>query len=1183
MTPDHLLQPTFDLLQVATSIVIAIIASYAALALSSRVGPRSGPARLPWLLGGGLAVGLGIAAMHFVGMLAMHLPLLVTYDPALTALSFAVAIVASTCALEAATTSALRIGRMLVASTLFGAAVAGMHYIGMAAMHGAFDVRHDLTRVAISLAIAVVAGAVAFWLAHRLRNASGRKGFAYQLGSAVIMGGAIAGMHFTGMSAVHFTSRPQTGHDLIGIATKDLGAFVTVVGIVVLGAAILAAFLDQRMRQAARDTLVRDERYREMAEAMPQIVWTATPDGMVDYFNQRWVEYTGAAANDSLGVSWKRAVHADDLDFATERHTKSVSTGTPLDMDVRLRRGGDGEYRWYLVRGVPLRNAGGDITKWFGTCTDIQEQKRTESVLRDRQLSLEHRIEEREAEAERATALYQLLAENATDMVSTHRPDGTFNYATPSWRDYTGIDPDGRRPIDFCHADDAELVTTNYMIARRSPGLVTTVWRCKRADGSYGWLETHTRAVQSPVTQRVVTFVCATHDVTERQRREKEFQRLHEIVLAVSGASTLDEALKVTLHELCATTGWSYGEAWTQASDGHHLERSSVWSAREGVDASASPFDDGQPTLNFGDGITGSAWDSGEVIWVHDIVSDSRAKHVALAASAGFTAGVAIPVRMEKSVVAVLVFLMPAVATDDAARISFVSVVAAQLGSLFAKKRDERALRESEGKYRQLVEQAADAILLIDADGRCVEANTRAGVLCGGASPLALIGQPVDSLMSADSMGGTTMPVHSGEAITADYWMRRVDGSLLPVEVSAARLPDGRVQIIARDISGRKELERLKEEFLSVVSHELRTPLTSIRGSLGLLASGSLAKAPEKGQRMLDVAVANTDRLIRLINDILDVERINSGTVPMEPDWCDGAEIARGVAEALRPMADRATVALHVHGSPIRLWADADRITQTLTNLVGNAIKFSPEGSAIDVSVSHEGSDALFVVRDHGRGIPADKLELIFERFQQVDASDAREKGGTGLGLAISSGIVRQHGGRIWAENVPDGGSAFKFTLPMRAEVDRHDPEHRDRTDPVDEQPMRILVIEDDVELAHVIATALEAHGFEVDLAYNGASAIELHQESDADVLIVDLSLPDINGLDLLERLREGERTAGAPAIIYTASDPNTIARDRIRSLGAELATKSRVSTEALVERVVRLLEAPHPELLRAS
>jgi hypothetical protein len=239
--------------------------------------------------------------------------------------------------------------------------------------------------------------------------------------------------------------------------------------------------------------------------------------------------------------------------------------------------------------------------------------------------------------------------------------------------------------------------------------------------------------------------------------------------------------------------------------------------------------------------------------------------------------------------------------------------------------------------------------------------------------------------------------------------------------------------VATRDISHRKELERMKDEFLSVVSHELRTPLTSIRGSLGLLASGRLDTAPTKARRMIELAVDNTDRLIRLVNDILDVERIDSGTIDIKREWCDGTALSRAVIESLRPVAERAGVELAVHGDETRIFADADRITQTITNLVANAIKFSPNGSRIDVEASIDRGVAQFDVRDHGRGVPVHKLETIFDRFQQVDASDAREKGGTGLGLAICRGIVRQHGGQIWAELPPDGGSVFRFTIPLPA------------------------------------------------------------------------------------------------------------------------------------------------------
>jgi signal transduction histidine kinase len=200
-----------------------------------------------------------------------------------------------------------------------------------------------------------------------------------------------------------------------------------------------------------------------------------------------------------------------------------------------------------------------------------------------------------------------------------------------------------------------------------------------------------------------------------------------------------------------------------------------------------------------------------------------------------------------------------------------------------------------------------------------------------------------------------------------------------------------------------------------------------------LLASGRLVKEPTKAHRMIELAVDNTDRLIRLVNDILDVERIDAGSISIQREWCDGAELARAVAESLRPVAERAGVEVMVVGDETPIFADADRITQTLTNLVANAIKFSPYGARVDVVTSIQRGEgaAQFDVRDRGRGVPAHKLETIFDRFQQVDASDAREKGGAGLGLAICRGIVRQHGGRIWATVPEGGGSLFSFTIPL--------------------------------------------------------------------------------------------------------------------------------------------------------
>jgi PAS domain S-box-containing protein len=234
---------------------------------------------------------------------------------------------------------------------------------------------------------------------------------------------------------------------------------------------------------------------------------------------------------------------------------------------------------------------------------------------------------------------------------------------------------------------------------------------------------------------------------------------------------------------------------------------------------------------------------------------------------------------------------------------------------------------------------------------------------------------------------------------------------------------------LALDVTHRHQVERMKNEFIAIVSHELRTPLTSIYGSLKLLDSGILQSEPVKQKRLLTIAVESTDRLMRLVNDILDIERIESGTVQMIKSVCNVADLMSKVVDQIEPLAEEAEIKLSVSNSGGNVWVDVDRMIQTFTNLLSNAIKFSPKGSTIWFTASKQAGQMLFQVRDQGRGIPPDKLGIIFERFQQVDASDARCGEGTGLGLAISRSIIEQHGGHLWVDSVLGEGSTFSCVL----------------------------------------------------------------------------------------------------------------------------------------------------------
>jgi PAS domain S-box-containing protein len=237
---------------------------------------------------------------------------------------------------------------------------------------------------------------------------------------------------------------------------------------------------------------------------------------------------------------------------------------------------------------------------------------------------------------------------------------------------------------------------------------------------------------------------------------------------------------------------------------------------------------------------------------------------------------------------------------------------------------------------------------------------------------------------------------------------------------------------LASDISDRKAIERMKDEFISVVSHELRTPLTSLHSALKILNTGRLGTLSSDGQQLLEIADENTERLVRLVNNVLDLQRIEAGEVSLERQVCNTAELMVQATEAMQPMAQQHGMIFATQTADIDLWVDSDYIVQALTNLLSNAIKFSPAGGTIRLTVKKQSSEALFQVCDEGQGIPENKLETIFERFHQVDSSDSRKKGGTGLGLAICRKIIEQHDGKIWAENARAGGSIFSFTLPVQ-------------------------------------------------------------------------------------------------------------------------------------------------------
>lgn len=356
----------------------------------------------------------------------------------------------------------------------------------------------------------------------------------------------------------------------------------------------------------------------------------------------------------------------------------------------------------------------------------------------------------------------------------------------------------------------------------------------------------------------------------------------------------------------------------------------------------------------------------------------------------------------------------------------------------------EQALHLATRQRELILESVGEGIYGIDLHGRLTFIN-QAGARSLGFRPEDLTGRDVHDLIQHSHADGTpysriTSPILQGMRRQENVRMRdevfwRADGTSIPVEYTASPLiEDGRISgmvVAFQDVSERRRLERMKDEFISTVSHELRTPLTSLRASLGLISSGSLDKRPEKQHQMVQMAIGNCDRLVRLVNDILDFEKVETGRLSLRRVALEAVDLLRRAADVAYAAASQAQINFRIDPKPAQVIADEERVMQVLNELVVNAIKFSPANTVIRLGAQPLGqSEICITVEDQGQGIAPEKLETIFERFHQGDASDTRALGGTGLGLALCRSIVEQHGGRIWVESAPSHGSRFMFTLP---------------------------------------------------------------------------------------------------------------------------------------------------------
>jgi len=398
---------SYDYRLVTLSVVMAVCAAYAALDLAGRTTASRGRVRLVWLAGGAAAMGLGIWSMHYIGMLAFLLPVPVFYDWPTVVVSLFAAIFASGVALFVVSRRRMDWSDALAGSVIMGGGIATMHYIGMAAMRLPAMHHYDLPLVILSVLVAIVMSLVALWLSFHLRDHA-KTSWPQKGASAFVMGAGVAAMHYTGMAAATFTPStmpPDLSH---AVHISPLGiAGITSVTLLVLGLVSISAFVDRRFAAQTRaltesELLKRqlenvveelkksEDRLRVLIETIPALAWTSLADGSNDFSNQRLLEYMGISLEQMQGAGWTTPFHPEDIGEHLDKWRSALATGEPFENEARVRRAADGEYRWFLIRGLPLRDERGNIVKWYGTMTDIEDRKRAEEALRKANADLAH-------------------------------------------------------------------------------------------------------------------------------------------------------------------------------------------------------------------------------------------------------------------------------------------------------------------------------------------------------------------------------------------------------------------------------------------------------------------------------------------------------------------------------------------------------------------------------------------------------------------------------------------------------------------------------------------------------------------------------------------------------------------------------------------------------------------------
>ncbi len=776
--------------------------------------------------------------------------------------------------------------------------------------------------------------------------------------------------------------------------------------------AIRMAIEEKKLREQAKRA---DEDRTRLAMAIEQCaeaVLITNAKGTIEYVNPRFSKVTGYTRLEAIGRNPRILKSGHHPDSFYEEFWKTISSGGTWHGEFVNRRK-NGEIYIDQLHVAPVRDAEGNITHYISNQMDVTEQRRAEA---------EHLV--------LATAI-----EQAAEAVVITNGAGKIQYVNPAFTRMTGY------PADKVLGRKSNILKSGVHGADFYKDLWATVlfgsvWHGeivnRRKDGS---LYTEEMTI-TPVRDRagaITNFIAIKQDIGERKRAEEalkasefRYRRLFEtsetgILLLDSVSARIVDYNPAALRMLEETPGHIVGKSPWQLPAFIHGGSPRI-SIRDmpGAEVPLLPKS-GQPMeVELG----AVSYQLGDRTVVQCTLRDITVRR-----------------RAERDAKAANDLLEERVATRTQELAALNEELAAEIAE---RKEAKEALDKLQRETELLINSAGEAIFRVGSDRTCTFANPAAERLLGY-SREEIMGRNLHQLCQHRLADGSPCPPEQCQVFRTfrdatvqsdeNQILTRKDGSSIWTDIVTAPITEAGeivgVVVMAHDVSERHAIAKMKDGFVSMVSHELRTPLTAIRGALGLIGARSSGGLSDRDRRMVEIAINNTDRLVRLVNDVLDSERLESQEPALTRKSTTASALMLQAGDLMRSLAETDGVSLEIQPQDVTLNVDPDAILQALTNLLSNAIKFSPAGGMVRLECRQEDSKAEFRVTDQGPGIPPDKLESIFGRFQPVDASDSRRRGGTGLGLSICRAIAQRHGGQVRAESEPGHGSTFVFTLPL--------------------------------------------------------------------------------------------------------------------------------------------------------